>query len=87
LRRAGSAPLSTINSELDDDKSIQWNLMPPSELPGHVIPPPSPLDDGSLDENGEEFLSTKFGNMEQISERSQQDMVRPSSNHGGVALR
>ena len=30
MRRAGSAPLSTINSEaysMEDEKSIQWNLM------------------------------------------------------------
>lgn len=87
MRRAGSAPLSTINSELDDDKSIQWNLMPPSELPTHVVPPPSTLDD--LGDQGGEFLLTEVGaDMNSIVRRNnqQQDMVRPSSSHSGVSL-
>ena len=91
LRRAGSAPLSTINSELDDEKSIQWNLMPPSELPGHIVPPPSTIDNGDKDGNGhcegDDFLLTEVGtSLDQIAERSQPDLVRPSSSHGGVAL-
>jgi hypothetical protein len=95
MRRAGSAPLSTINSEMDDERSIQWNLMPPSELPGHVVPPPTTIDidDGNGDGNGDDggagsdFFLTELGtNVEKLSERSQKDMVRPSSSHGGISL-
>jgi len=86
MRRAGSAPLSTINSELDDDKSIQWNLMPPSELPTHVVPPPSTIE-GTTSEEGGEFLTELGADMESIVRRSyEQDTVRPSSSQSGVSL-
>ena len=80
LRRAGSAPLSTIKSEVEDDKSIQWNLLPPSELPQQVVPPPTTID------TEKNFLLTEEGSDVECVLRNSHDMIRPSSSHSGVTL-
>lgn len=80
MRRVGSAPLSTIDSAMDDDQSMQWNLMPPSELPRHVIPP-----DTIESNNPEAPFGVDSGPTEYFI-RNEPDSKRPSSASSGVSL-